>query len=195
MATEDHGEINPFSKVRLKMTDTKREQRQKQLRQLKWDLEEHQLPEEAQQKTTTAQREQERANLIEQRIQEAMANGEFDNLRGKGKPLAFATNPYLDPSQELAFSLLQNNGIAPEWIERDKEIRQEIETARQSLHKAWQEYQIQNRDELDWQRAIARFEESLQKINRKIADFNLIVPMVSCQRLKLRLEEELQRLQ
>ncbi len=173
----------------------KREQRQKQLQQLKWDLEEHQLPEEAQQQNTLAQKEQERSDLIEQRIQEAMANGEFDNLPGKGKPFAFATNPYLDSGQELAFSLLKNNGIAPEWIERDKEIRREIEAARQCLGEVWQKYQTQVINEWAWQRAIAQFEESLKKINRKIDDFNLIVPILSCQRVKLGLEEELQRIQ
>lgn len=171
----------------------KRDQRQKQLQQLKWDLEEHRLPEEAQQQNTPAQREQERVDLIEQRIQEAIANGEFDNLRGKGKPLAFATNPYLDPSQELAFNLLQNNGVAPEWIERDKEIRQELETARKYLRQAWQEYQAQGVDESAWQAASAQFEALLKKINRKIEDFNLIVPILSCQRVKLKLEDEIQR--
>lgn len=173
----------------------KRDQHKKQLQQLKWDLEEHRLPEEAQQQNTPAQREQERADLIEQRIQEAIANGEFDNLRGKGKPLAFTTNPYLDPSQELAFNLLQNNGVAPEWIERDKEIRREIETARQHLRQSWQEYQAHTIDEADWQAAIIQFEVLLKKINCKIEDFNLIVPILSCQRVKLKLEEELKQIQ
>lgn len=176
------------------MKNATREQRQKQLEQLKWDLEEHQLPEEAQQQSTPAQREQERADLIEQRIQEAMANGEFDNLRGKGKPLAFAANPYLDPGQELAFGLLQNNGIAPEWIERDKEIRREIEAARLRLRGVWEEYQAQSIDESIWQAAVAQFEEALQKINHKIDSFNLMVPIVTNQRFRLHREGELRRI-
>ncbi len=177
------------------MAESKQEQRQKRLHQLKWDLEEHQLPEEAQKRPTPAQKAQERADLIEQRIQEAMANGEFDHLRGKGKPLAFAANPYLDPGQELAFNLLQNNGVAPEWIERDKEIRREIEAARQQLRRAWQAYQEQPAAAPAWRSAVAQFETALQKINRKIDSFNLTVPIVASQRFRLQLESELQRIQ
>ncbi len=173
------------------MSRLNRENRQQQLRRLKRELEERQLPEETQTKPNPSRREQDRADLIEQRIQEALANGEFDNLRGKGKPLQFNGNPYLDRSQELAFGLLQNNGFAPEWIERDKEIRQEIETARTFLRRAWQEHLANPGDESAWQAAIARFEESLAKINRKIDDFNLIVPILSCQRPRLRLADEL----
>jgi hypothetical protein len=43
--------------------------------------------------------------------------------------------------------------------------------------------------------AVARFEVQLNKLNRKISDFNLIVPIVSKQRARLRLADELRRLQ
>ncbi|MBI1878206.1 MAG: DUF1992 domain-containing protein [Chloroflexi bacterium] len=168
---------------------------QERLPRLKWELEERQLPADEPSESALARREQNRADLIEQRIQEAMANGEFDNLRGKGKPLPLNTNPYLDPSQELAFGLLQNNGFAPEWIEQDKEIRQEIEATRAFLRRAWQEYLSKPADEATWQTAVTRFEEMLGKINRKIDDFNLIVPVLSSQRPRLRLADELHRAQ
>jgi DnaJ family protein C protein 28 len=169
------------------------EKRQQQLYRLKRELEERQLPEEAQAKSSLSHNEQDRADLIEQRIQEAMANGEFDNLRGKGKPLQLNDNPFLDRSQELAFGLLQNNGFAPEWIERDKEIRQAIETAHALLRRAWKVNLVRSGDEATWQAAVARFEEAMGKINRKIDDFNLIVPILSCQRPRLRLADELRR--
>ena len=168
-------------------------QQQERLHRLKWDLEERQLPAEKPAESTFARREQERADLIEQRIQEAMANGEFDNLPGRGKPLPINTNPYLDPSQELAFGLLQNNGLAPDWIERDKEIRQELEAARNRLRLIWQQYQANPAGQAAWQAAVAHFEETLVKINRKIDNFNLIVPVASSQRFRLRLEDELRR--
>jgi DnaJ family protein C protein 28 len=177
------------------MTSAKQKKRQQQLNQLKEKLEEHQLAQETSEQPTPTKRAQERADLIEQRIQEAMANGEFDNLRGKGKPLAFASNPYVDPAQGLAFSLLQNNDLAPEWIERDKEIRREIEIARQQLRQAWQVFRAQPAQESAWQAAVTRFEEALQKINRKIDSFNLTVPIVTSQRFRLHLESELQGIQ
>ena len=48
-------------------------------------------------------------------------------------------------------------------------------------------------DEGAWQAAVARFEETLAQLNRKIDDFNLVVPISSCQRVRLRLADELRR--
>lgn len=173
---------------------TKRRQEDR-LKRLRWDLEERQLPAAESNEAARARREQERADLIEQRIQAAIENGEFDNLRGHGKPLSFNTNPYLDRSQELAFGLLQNNGMAPDWIERDKEIRQEVAAARDKLRLAWQHYQANPASEAAWEAAIARFTEALVKLNHKIDRFNLIVPIPTNQRFRLRLEDELRRIQ
>jgi DnaJ family protein C protein 28 len=165
------------------------------LKRLKWDLEEHQLPAEESNEAARARREQEQADLIERRIQEAMENGEFDNLAGRGKPLSFNTNPYLDRSEELTFGLLQNNGMAPDWIERDKEIRRELAAARDKLRLAWQHYQVNPANETTWKAAVARFTEALVKLNHKIDRFNLIVPIPTNQRFRLRLEDELRRIQ
>lgn len=173
---------------------TKRQQ-EARLKRLKWDLEEHQLPAGESSEAARARREQERADLIEQRIQEAIENGEFDNLRGRGKPLFFHTNPYLDRSQELAFGLLQNNGMTPDWIERDKEIRRELTGVRDKLRLAWQHYQANPASKATWEAAVARFSEALVKLNHKIDHFNLIVPILTNQRFRLRLEDELRRIQ
>jgi DnaJ family protein C protein 28 len=179
------------------MSFSKRAKRQ-QLQQLEglYDkLEAYQTPpeERAPQKNPTGPKE--RAAMVEQRIQEAMERGEFDDLPGKGKPLPFDENPYLEPGQELAFGLLKNNGFAPEWIERDKEIRRELAIARNQLQLAWGYRQSNPANKSSWQVAVARFEENLNKLNRKIDDLNLIVPVVSLQRPRLRLEDELQRVQ
>jgi DnaJ family protein C protein 28 len=179
------------------MSFSKRAKRQ-QLQQLEglYDkLEAYQTPpeERAPQKNPTGPKE--RAAMVEQRIQEAMERGEFDDLPGKGKPLPFDENPYLEPGQELAFGLLKNNGFAPEWVERDKEIRRELESVRNQLRIAWQHRQDRPVNESRWPAAVARLEENLAKLNRKIDDLNLIVPVVSLQRPRLRLEDELQRVQ
>jgi DnaJ family protein C protein 28 len=158
---------------------------------LRDDLEAQQLPAELFNKPKRPFTEAERQGLVEQRIQEAIEAGLFDDLPGKGKPLVFDDNPYLEPGQELAFGLLKNNGFAPEWIERDKEIRRELHTARERLRRAWQG----QTDEAAWQAAVSRFEESLNKLNHKIIDFNLTVPIISCQRARLRLEDEVRWVQ
>src|SRR5260370_41031085 len=60
---------------------------------------------------------------------EAMGEGAFDILEGKGKPLDLTEDPFEDPADRMANRLLRNNGVAPLWIEESKEI----ETARETL--------------------------------------------------------------
>ena len=70
--------------------------------------------------------------LIERQIREAMASGEFDHLPYQGEPLPNDDNPYagdLGP----AFKILKNAGVAPPWIEADKEARQLL-TRRDAIH-------------------------------------------------------------
>lgn len=172
-----------------------KQDRRKRLEAVQSDLLDRQVPDQASKKADRTPSEAERQALVERRIQEAMAEGAFDHLPGKGKPLKLNRNPYLEPGQDLAFGLLKNNGLAPEWIERDKEIRQELEAARQELRLARSRRQVGLAGDTSWQAALARFETRLAKLNRKIDDFNLIVPLVSKQRLRLRLASELRRLE
>jgi DnaJ-like protein len=56
------------------------------------------------------------------KIKEAIAKGEFDNLRGKGKPLDL--DPYFATPEHLrmGYSILKSADIIPEEIELLKEI-------------------------------------------------------------------------
>merc|ERR1711974_397329 len=67
---------------------------------------------------------------VEDQIQIAVANGEFNNLEGTGKPLTRllnADNPYLDSSDRLGFAILQKHGFAPEWIEQQKKLNHDLD--------------------------------------------------------------------
>ena len=61
-------------------------------------------------------------NIAERKIREAMSEGAFDNLTGKGRPLNLEENPYEDPSLRMAHRLLRNNGFAPAWVEEAKDL-------------------------------------------------------------------------
>lgn len=165
----------------------------KKLEGVQDNLETHQTPLQKHPSKKGPIGEKERRVYVERIIQEAIENGEFDNLPGKGKPLDLKKNAFLEPGLEWAYGLLKRNGFAPEWIERDKTIRKELQEARSQLRSAWQQ-QLENLiDGSRWQAAVARFEERLSKLNRQIDDFNLIVPIVRLQRSRLRLEDELRR--
>jgi hypothetical protein len=64
---------------------------------------------------------------VHDRLEEAIARGEFDNMPMKGKPIRIESNPF-QPELDLAFSRLKNAGMAPAWIELDREIRTMQET-------------------------------------------------------------------
>jgi len=170
-----------------------RAMRRAQIQQARQKLADHQTPELKQTSRRPWRDEAERQSYVEEQIRQAMAEGAFDNLPGAGKPLDLSRNPYADAGQELAFGLLKQNDLLPEWIAREKEIRQLTAAAREALASAWRRYRANPADEEAWQRAVARFEADVRDINAKIDDFNLIVPILSKQKMRLRLSEEVKR--
>ncbi|HTM50440.1 MAG TPA: DUF1992 domain-containing protein [Bryobacteraceae bacterium] len=99
-------------------------------------------------------------SIAERKIREAMEEGAFDDLAGKGRPLDLEEDPYEDPSLRMAHRLLRNNGFAPAWIEEAKDLELTIETLRRDIA-----------------RGIAgRFRERIEEINRRILSHNLKTP-------------------
>ena len=72
-------------------------------------------------------------SLVNQRIEEAMRNGAFDNLRNKGKPLDTAPDPHVPPDMQMANSLLKNNDLSPAWISDRGAMLAAIERFREKL--------------------------------------------------------------
>ena len=64
-------------------------------------------------------------NWVDRAIEEAKAEGEFDDLPGHGKPLRVESNPFA-PELDLAHSILKNADMAPPWIELNRAIEAEI---------------------------------------------------------------------
>ncbi|WP_310833071.1 DnaJ family domain-containing protein [Paenibacillus pedocola] len=54
--------------------------------------------------------------LAEQRIQEAMRNGEFEDLPGHGKPLELEDLSGVPEDLRMSFKIMKNAGILPEEI-------------------------------------------------------------------------------
>ncbi len=61
--------------------------------------------------------------LAEERIQEAIRNGEFDHLPGKGKPLQLEDLSMVPEEVRLAYKILKNAGFVPPELEIQREIR------------------------------------------------------------------------
>jgi len=70
--------------------------------------------------------------LAEEKIREAMDEGVFDNLPGKGKPLDLEEDGAVPEDMRLAFKILRNAGCLP----IEMEVRKEIYSLRQLLKEA-----------------------------------------------------------
>lgn len=62
--------------------------------------------------------------LAEDRIAEAIANGEFENLPGKGQPLDLAEYFALPAAERAGANLLKNANVIPPEVQLLKEIGQ-----------------------------------------------------------------------
>jgi hypothetical protein len=62
------------------------------------------------------------AKLAERRILEAIENGEFDNLEGKGKPIIFEDETWIPDDLRMAYRFLKNAGCVPPELEMRNEV-------------------------------------------------------------------------
>lgn len=139
---------------------------------------------------------------IEEHLRRAMAEGKFDNLPGKGKPLHLEqTNPHADPEWELAYRMLKESGYSLPWIETIREIEKDIELASSNLQIAWKRYQeakLESQPDgyvlADWERSQQAFRDKVLSLNKRIRDYNLQVPVARFQRPGLNYERELQKI-
>ena len=60
--------------------------------------------------------------IAEQKIREAMDNGEFDDLPGKGKPIELEDDRHIPQDIRLAHKILKNADCLPPELEVRKEI-------------------------------------------------------------------------
>lgn len=62
--------------------------------------------------------------IAEHKIQDAIKNGVFDNLSGKGKPLKLEDLSSISPADRMAYTILKNAGVLPPEMEARKAIRE-----------------------------------------------------------------------
>jgi len=117
-------------------------------------------------------------SLTEKKLREAIENGEFDDLPGKGEPIDLKENPFEDPDLRVVHRLLRNAGFAPAWIEERKDIDAEFEAARTKLSRAWALFGKGGKSPSDseWERSVREFREKVAELNQRIRIYNLKAP-------------------
>lgn len=117
-------------------------------------------------------------SLTEKKLREAIENGEFDDLPGKGEPIDLSENPFEDPDLRTVHRLLRNAGFAPAWIEERKDIDAEFEAARTKLSRAWALFgrDAKPPSDAEWERSVREFREKVVELNQRTRIYNLKAP-------------------
>lgn len=134
---------------------------------------------------------------LEEIIRQAMQEGKFDNLPGKGKPLHLEDNPHQDPEWRVAHHMLKSGGYSLPWIDLLSEINDNLQNARQILARDWK-WRTNDNNALnnnpDWQDALNLFEQRIQEINQQIRTYNLAVPNTRFQITLINTQKEIDRI-
>lgn len=104
-------------------------------------------------------------SLVERQIREAMEHGAFDDLPYQGKPL-----PIEDDSAAgewaMAHRMLKSAGMAPPWIESDKEARRQIAELEALIERAPRMSRLsQRRARADLERIVAAANRAILRVN------------------------------
>lgn len=142
-------------------------------------------------------------DLMEDLIEDGRRRGLFDDLSGKGKPLELEQNFY-EGSNALANQLMKANAIRPAWLSLRLGLTDKIDAHRADMQRTWERYSdaighshskthLQSLA-LGWEDVIQRWQQTIIQINKEIDTYNLKRPQGQRELLKLRLEDELRRI-
>lgn len=151
-------------------------------------------------------------DYIEKAIRKAMERGEFDNLPGMGKPFRFEYDRHVPIEQRLAYRIMRDNDVLPDWIQLQQELDVLLKKARNNLRRNYQLAQ-KMRDKADQhhdpivavrmrleagdqiEHGLATFRDRVRVINSKISVYNLKVPASHLTRDLLDAQQEIEAIQ
>lgn len=129
--------------------------------------------------------------LIDEQLRQAIEDGKLSNLPGEGKPLKLDDDAFTPPDMRLAYKLMKDNDLAPDWMlaryeleAREKRLQRSVEKAARAYRgrladiqrmAVRREYETQRAHEA-WQRALVTFREVARLLNREITVYNLKLP-------------------
>ncbi|KAF9562470.1 hypothetical protein CPC08DRAFT_706678 [Agrocybe pediades] len=79
-------------------------------------------------------------SMVEDRIEKARKAGQFNNIKGRGKPLERSTeeyNPFIAREEFLMNRIVRKNGAAPPWVEFQVELDTAATAFRDILRQSW----------------------------------------------------------
>src|SRR5690606_26820811 len=129
-------------------------------------------------------------DIIDEIIKDAQRKGEFANLPGQGKPLKLDEDANTPPHMRMAYKILKENDLAPDWIVQGQTLDRTREALLENLRSAARDYrgklndalrsaqpeQERQRVEKAWKRKQDMLRDDVKKYNREVLSYNLKVP-------------------
>lgn len=139
--------------------------------------------------------------IIDDQIRKAIEEGAFDDLPGKGKPLALDENPFEDPSWRIENRILRSNGFSLPWIETRKDIERDYKIALDELIRTWhwrtrriEQGLLGPGLESEWTQAQEIFKSKVMDLNKRIFNYNLEAPLDQFKLRPVNFEKEINRI-
>ena len=140
---------------------------------------------------------------IDRAISEMLEQAQAQGLPGEGRPLRLDDSEYTPNDQRMAFKLLKDNDIVPEWVMRGKDLEAANARIKAKLLKAAKAYRMQlslaqkaaeqHNAEKRWQAVQRQLEVEVERYNDQVLSYNLIVPAGITHRKLMRLHVLVQR--
>lgn len=140
---------------------------------------------------------------IDRAIQKAMEEGQMTNLPGEGKPLKLDDDPHTPDDMKLAYKLLKDNNLTPDWMMAGRELEIREKKLRDQLRRAASAYQSSQAAETDaiqrvhadhaWRRSQQKLAADVERYNREVATYNIKIPSGIPRRPFFNFQEEVRR--
>lgn len=122
--------------------------------------------------------------LVEERIREAIARGDYDDLPGRGRAQDLRVNPYVDPDERMAREMLAAHGFGLPFIEERRDLLRDRAALLASLRRSWERHggalptaTARARERSRWDAALARFRRDADLLNTRIRTHNHTLPL------------------
>jgi hypothetical protein len=137
--------------------------------------------------------------IADRKIQEAIEEGLFDDLPGKGQPLDLDDDPATPAHLRLANRILKNANVLPDWVQIDVDIRKTREECKAVFDRVGREYERRRtghsgRQFSEWHsRSRAAYVRAMKAVNTDILKLNMAAPRTAGVQIPFRIEEETAR--
>lgn len=120
---------------------------------------------------------------VDRAIRKAMEDGEFKDLPGEGQPLQWDDDPNTPDDLKLAYKILRENDLAPDWIVQGREL----ETRHEQLLARLKQAVTTHSD-------MTRLAKDIERFNGEAVSYNLKVPQGVQHRPLINLQREIEHL-